>query len=110
MVNDSKSNVTAGNWDACYNSGDSTMVLSCTVTTNDSTPTITGVGVLLNNQAGHTVGAGYTELSNGTSSATPSLNLPPGSLQVGDAVTAVLTGEANGQHFFFEHNLVIGTC
>jgi hypothetical protein len=110
MTNDSKNNVTVTNWDACYNSGDDMIVLSCEVATIDSSPTITGVGILLNNHAGITLATCYVELSNGTASATPSLNLSTGSLQVGDAVTGVVTGEADKDHFLVEQDLVIGTC
>jgi hypothetical protein len=110
MANDPQTGVTVTNWNACYNSGDDMIVLSCTVTTNDSSAAITGVGLVLNNRAGKTVGSTYAELSNGCESATPSLNLSPGGLQVGDRVMGVTTGEAGGQHFFFEQELVMGAC
>jgi hypothetical protein len=41
-------------------------------------------------------------------SVTPALNLPPGGLKVGDTVSAVVSGEMDDKHYFFEHELVIG--
>jgi hypothetical protein len=110
MANDRNTGVTVTSWNACYESGDDVIVLACTATTTDSSASITSVGLILNNSAGTTLASTYTELSNGSESATPALNLPPGGLQVGDTVMGVLTGEAGGQHFFFEQELVIGTC
>ena len=102
--------VTVTNWDACYNSGDNEIVLSCTVTAKDSSAAITGVGLVLNNSQGQTVASSYTELSSGCDSATPAINLAPGGLKVGDKVMGVVTGEAGGQHYFLEQKLVIGKC
>jgi len=111
MPNDSKrDSVTVTNWMACYNSGDDTIVLSCTVTTNDSSASIVGVGLILNNSSGKTLISTYTELANGTNSVTPALNLAPNGLKVGDTVMGVATGEAGGDHYFFEENLLIGKC
>ena len=102
--------VTVSDWTACYNSGDDEIALYCTVTTNDSSDTITGVGVLLNNSEGATLASCYTELTGGSSSATPALNLPPGGLSVGDTVWGVVSGEVEGEHFFTEQELTITTC
>jgi hypothetical protein len=102
--------VTISNWNACINQGNGEVVLSCTVTANKSGATISGVGVILNNSAGVTLGSCYTELSGGCESVTPALNLPPGDLAVGDTVMGVVTGEAHGQHYFIEQKLTIGTC
>ena len=102
--------VTVTNWVACFNSGDDEVVLSCTVAMNDSSPGITGVGLILNDHQGLTLATCYTELSNGCQSANPSINLAAGNLKVGDRVMGVATGEANQQHFFFEEELVIGEC
>jgi len=97
-------------WNACYNSGEGVISLSCTVTTSDSSAAISGVGLMLNNSQGSTLASTYAELSNYCESVTPALNLPPGGLKVGDMVLGVVSGEAQGQHYFFEQELVIGTC
>lgn len=97
-------------WKACYNSGEGVISLSCTVTTNDSSPAISGVGLILNNSQGSTLASTYAELSNPCESVTPALNLPPGGLKVGDIVWGVVSGEVQDQHYFFEQKLVIETC
>lgn len=97
-------------WNACYNSGDGVIALSCTVTTSDSSAAISGVGLMLNNSQGSILASTYTELSNECNSVTPALNLPPGALKVGDVVWGVVSGEARGQHYFFEEKLVIQNC
>jgi hypothetical protein len=97
-------------WNACYNSGDAVIALSCTVTTSDSLAAISGVGLMLNNRKGSILASSYVELSNDCESVTPALNLPPGGLKVGDIVWGVVSGEAKGRHYFFEQKLVIGTC
>ena len=102
--------VTISAWDACYNSEENIIALSCTVTTNDSSATITGVGLILNTTGGETLASAYTELSGGVESTSPALNLPPGSLAVGDTVEGVVSGEVDGTHYFFEQQLTIGTC
>lgn len=102
--------VTISAWDACFNSEDNIIALSCTVTTNDSSATITGVGLILNNAEGGTLCSTYTELSGGVESTNPALNLPPGGLAVGDTVWGVVSGEVDGTHYFFEEQLTIGTC
>lgn len=86
------------------------IVLLCTVTTNDSRASIEGVGLILNNSDRKTLGASYIELSGHNKSVSPSLNLPTNGLGVGDTVWGVVTGEAKGQHFFFEKSLKINTC
>jgi hypothetical protein len=102
--------VSVSDWNACYNSGDNMLVLSCTVTTSDSSPTIEGVGLILNTAQGATLASLYTELSGGVESASPALNLAPGNLAVGASIEAVVSGEVNGQHYFFEQRLSIGEC
>ena len=102
--------VAVTDWNACYNSGDNVIALSCTVATSDSSTGISGVGLILNNSEGSTLASTYVELSNGCASVTPALNLPPGSLKVGDTVWGVVSGEASDQHYFFEEKLIIGTC
>ena len=102
--------VTVSDWDACYNSGDNMLVLSCTVTTTDSSPTIKGVGLILNSGGGATLASIYTELSGGVESASPAINLAPGNLAVGDSIEGVVSGEVGGQHYFFKQALTIGKC
>ena len=102
--------VAVTDWNACYNSGDGMISLSCTVTTSDSSAAISGVGLILNNSQGSTLVSSYAELSNGCESVTPALNIQPGGLKVGDTVWGVVSGEAQGHHYFFEQKLVIGTC
>lgn len=110
MANDSKASggVAVTNWRACYNSGDEMVVLSCTVTTTDSL--IDGAGLILNNNSGTILASTYNEFSNASESVSPSLNIPRGSLQAGATVMGVVTGEAEGDHFFFEQELVIVNC
>ena len=43
-------------------------------------------------------------------SVTPAINLAPGALKVGDKIMGVVTGEVDGQHYFFEKYLIIGKC
>lgn len=102
--------VTVTDWNACYNSQDGQIALSCTVTAADSSAGITGVGLILNNSKGVTLASFYTELSNGSESVTPALNMPPGGLAVGSVVSAVVSGEVEGQHYFFEKELKITNC
>ena len=94
--NDGGDPVTVSNWNACINNGNGDIVLSCTVTANGGA--ISGVGLILNDSEGVTLGSSYTELSGGCETVTPAINLPPGALVVGDAVMGVATGEAGGQH------------
>jgi hypothetical protein len=112
MANDSKAggSVAVTGWKACYNSGDEMIVLSCRVTTKDASPSIVGVGLILNDNAGKVLASTYAELSNGCESVSPSINLLPGTLEVGATVMGVVTGEAEGAHFFFEQELVIENC
>jgi hypothetical protein len=102
--------VSVSDWNACLNSGDNMLVLSCKVATNDSSATIEGVGLILNSAQGATLASLYTELSGGVESASPALNLAPGNLAVGASIEAVVSGEVNGQHYFFEQTLSIGEC
>jgi hypothetical protein len=102
--------VTVTDWNACYNSDEGVISLSCTVTTRDSAAAISGVGLILNNDEASTLASTYAELSNSCTSVTPALNLPPAGLKVGDVVMGVVSGEVHDQHYFFEQRLVIGTC
>jgi hypothetical protein len=102
--------VTVSDWVACYNKADDIIALSCTIRTNDSSATITGVGLILNNEKGITVGSFYTALSNGCEFVNPSINLPPGGLQEGETVWGVASGEVHKQHYFFEEKLTLGSC
>ena len=102
--------VTVSAWNACYNSESNIIVLSCTVSTDDSSATISGVGVILNDQGGTMLASTYTEFSSGSQSVEPALNLPPGELKVGDNVMGVVYGEVDGHHYFFEEELTIGNC
>ena len=97
-------------WNVCHNSGDDVIALSCMVATSDSSAAISSVGLMLNNSAGLTLASSYTEFSSNSESATPSLNLPPSELKVGDTIVGVVSGQAEGQHYFFEQELVIGNC
>jgi hypothetical protein len=97
-------------WNACYNSGEDVISLSCTVATQDSSAAISGVGLMLNTSVGATLASTYADLSNPCESAAPALNLPPGGLKVGDTVWGVVSGEVHDQHYFFEQELVIGEC
>ena len=98
------------NWTACYNSADNIIALSCSVTTVDSSASISGVGLMLNTSNGATLASFYTALSGGSETANPALNLPPGGLAVGDKVWGVVSGECDGQHYFFEEKLTITAC
>ena len=98
------------NWTACYNSADNIIALSCTVTTADSSASISGVGLMLNTSNGATLASFYTGLSGGSETANPALNLPPGELAVGETVWGVVSGECDGQHYFFEQKLTITAC
>ena len=105
-----KAHVTVSDWNACYNKEDDVIALYCTVTADDRGATISGVGLILNNAEGRTLGSSYNELSGGSESVTPALNLPPGGLGVGDTVWGVVSGEVQGQHYFIEQELTIGSC
>jgi len=102
--------VTVTNWTACYNSGENIIALSCTVATADASATISGVGLILNTSDGATLASSYTESSGGSETVNPALNLPPGGLKVGSTVWGVVSGECEGQHYFFEEKLTITTC
>lgn len=105
--------VTVTDWVACYNSGENVIALSCTVSSAVSSPpmaSITGVGLIINDADGNTLGSFYTSLSSGNESVYPAFNLPPGKLKVGDGIMGVVQGECDGKHFFFEEELTIGKC
>lgn len=102
--------VTVSDWNACLNSGNGEIVLSCKVAADDPDATISGVGLILNNGSGMILASCYTELSGGSTSASPALNLPADGLALGDTVMGVVTGEAGGQHYFVEQELTIGSC
>ena len=107
---DGNAAVAVTEWNACYNSGDGVISLSCAVATKDSSTAIGGVGLVLNNSQGSTLASTYTDLSNGCASVTPALNLSPAGLKVGETVWVVVSGEVNDQHFFFEEKLIVGNC
>lgn len=100
--------VTITSWNACYNSGEGIISLSCTATAKGGG--ISGIGLMLNNSAGETLASIYVELSEDCASVTPAINIQPGALKVGDRVSGVASGEAGGKHFFFQERLTIGNC
>ena len=100
--------ISVSQWNACYNSGDGVIALTCVV--NSTSTNISGVGLMLNSDEGATLASTYVELSGNSESVSPALNLPLGKLNVGDTVYGVVSGEANGQHFFFEEKLTIVNC
>jgi hypothetical protein len=102
--------MTVSDWNACYNSADNLLVVSCSVSSADASPTISGIGLIVNDSAGTTLASFYNGLSTGSEHVYPAFNLPPGHLNVGDAVWAVVQGECEGQHFFVEQELTIGHC
>lgn len=104
-----KSVVDVTDWNACYNSGDDVIALSCTVSTIDERATISGAGLVINNSAARTVGSFYAEFE-GSKTVTVALNIPPGGISVGDSIMGVVSGEADGQHYFVEQNLTIENC
>jgi hypothetical protein len=101
--------VEAGNWQACYNSGDNEIVLSCKVRTLDAKPTITGAGPVLVNRAGQPLSSFYSEFD-GSATVELALNLPPSGVKVGDFVMGVASGEAAGQHYLEEQKLQVTKC
>jgi len=101
--------VQVSNWNVCYNSGADVIALSCTVTTADSSATISAAGLILNDSNGMTLASSYVEFT-GSSEVTLALNLPPGGLGVGDTVEGVVSGEVQGLHYFFEERLTISSC
>jgi hypothetical protein len=105
--NSATSNVSVSQWNACYNSGDGVIALTCVVTSSSSD--ISGVGLMLNNSKGEILASSYFEFSN-SETVTVALNLPMGNLDVGDSVFGVASGQANGHHFFFEEHLTIVNC
>ena len=95
--------VTVSNWNACYNSGEDIISLSCTVTAINSSATISGGGLILSNSQGKTLCSSYNEFS-GTESANLALNLPSNGLGVGDTVSGVVSGEVGKEHYFFNNS------
>lgn len=102
--------VHVSDWVACVNSNDGIIAVYCTVTTTDSSASITGAGLILNTSKGQTLVSSYTEMTGGSSTVTPSINVPPGNLKVGDSVMAVVSGECQDHHYFFEEEVTITTC
>jgi len=102
--------VTVSDWNACFNSSDNLIVISCTVSSADSSATITGIGLIVNDAEGSTLASFYNSSSSGSETVYPAFNLPPGTLSVGDAVWGIVQGGCDGQHFLFEEELTIGNC
>lgn len=102
--------VTVSDWNACYNSRDNVIVISCTVSSADGSASITGVGLLVNDSEGSTLSSFYSSSSSGSETVYPAFNLSPGHLAVGEVVWGVVQGESGGQHFFIEQELTIGEC
>ncbi len=109
-TNRSNEIVTVSDWNACYNSSDNLLVISCTVSSADASSSITGIGLIVNDAGGATLASFYSGLSSGSEHVYPAFNLPPGQLNVGDLVWAVVQGECGGQQFFVEQELTIGHC
>ena len=97
------------NWQACYNSGDNEIVLSCTVSILDASASITGAGLILVDRTGKTLSSSYANFD-GSKSVDLSLDVPPNGIGVGDFVMGVATGEAAGQHYFEEQKLQVSKC
>jgi len=102
--------VTVSDWNACYNSNENVIVLSCTVSSADGTASITGIGLLVNDSEGLTLSSFYNSASSGSETVYPAVNLPRGNISVEEAVWGVVQGECQGKHFFFEEELTLGTC
>ncbi|HKO63426.1 MAG TPA: hypothetical protein VJV03_19840 [Pyrinomonadaceae bacterium] len=109
-TNRSNDIVTVSDWNACYNSSDNLLVVSCTVASAEASNTITGFGLIVNDSAGTMLASFYSGLSEGSEHVYPAFNLPPGHLNVDEAVLVVVQGECDGQHFFVEQELTIGHC
>lgn len=102
--------VTVSDWNACYNSGDNIIVVSCTVSSADGSASITGVGLLVNDSEGCTLSSFYNSSSSGSETVYPAFNLSPGQLSVGQVVWGVVQGECGGRHFLIEQELTISVC
>lgn len=109
-TNTSHDIVTISDWDACFNSSDNLLIVSCTVSAADASQPITAVGLIVNNAEGATLASFYNGLSSGCEQVTPAFNLPLGPLNVGDSVWAVAQGQCGGQHFLIEQELTISDC
>ena len=94
--------VAVSDWNACYNSPENLLVISCAVSTTDATANITGIGLMVNDAEGRALAPFYNSASSGSEAVYPAVNLPPHKLKVGDGAWAVVQGECQGQHFFFE--------
>lgn len=100
--------VTVSDWAACLEQG--TLALSCTVTTNDSSATITSAVLSATNSDDTDLVACGASLSSGVETVFPSLNLPSSGLSVGDSITAAVGGEADGEHYFFTQSITLAAC
>lgn len=111
MTNDQETSnvVEVSDWQACYNSSDNEIVVSCKVSTVDAKATITGAGLVLVNREGQTLSSFYSEFD-GSTTVDLALNLPPSGIKVGDSVMGVASGEADGQHFLEQQKLQVGNC
>jgi len=111
MASDEKGRdvVKVTDWQACYNSGDNEIVLSCKVSTLDGSASITGAGLILVDRAGKTLSSSYADFD-GSKSVALSLDVPPNGIRVEDFVMGVATGEAAGQHYFEEKKLQVTKC
>lgn len=105
--NGATTNVSVGEWNVCYNANDGIVALTCVVTSTQAD--ISGAGLMLNDSHGSTLVSNYFEFSD-SESVSMALNVPLGNLNVGDIVFGVASGEAGGQHFFFEDKLTIADC
>ena len=106
----SDASVSVSNWNACFNSNDNILTLSCRITAEEGKETMSAVGLILNDGDGKTIASMYVELAENNSLASPALNVPGDGLAVGGQVVAAVSGEADGQHFFFEQRLTIENC
>lgn len=77
-TNRSNDIVTVSDWNACYNSSDNLLVVSCSVSSADASPTISGIGLIVNDSGGTTLASFYSGLSSGSEHVYPACNLPPG--------------------------------
>jgi hypothetical protein len=78
--------VTVSDWNACYNSNDNVIVVSCTVSSADRSASLTGIGLLVNDAEGGTLSSFYISSSSGSETVYPAFNLSPGQLRVGEVV------------------------
>src|SRR5262245_19283651 len=89
--------VAVKDWSVCYNPGEEVIAVECTVVTiDDGPPSITGIGLVLNDGSGNELSASYTQLNNPTSGTMTSMNLPSKTSPVGKTVLSAVTGQAGG--------------